>query len=360
MIAMDMLPLSFAERPGIEQFLRTVCPEYTKPSGSVIRNRLQGIYDVVWNKLISTLNNFPHISITTDGWSSRANHSFVTITAHGIDDQWNLRSFTLDTLEMSESHTARNTYNHLKEGLSSWNLYEKVIAVVHDNAPYIVAAIRDYWSNDSEIDVSVRCFCHSLQRVVERTLKNDVLSECLRKVSAVVGHFKHSNKASTALTSAQKKYRLPNHRLISHCPTRWNSAFAMIECVIEQREAITCVLLDKEVTTPESVKKLLLSNDDWDYIIDVKKILEPFDVTTRIMSSESQSTIAMVRPIVHSTLKKFLQPKDDDSGEIHLLKDILKEELRTRFLKTTSVALCGLACYLDPRYLLHSHLIRSQ
>ncbi|XP_046590098.1 E3 SUMO-protein ligase ZBED1-like [Neodiprion lecontei] len=124
----------------------------------------------------------------------------------------------------------------------------------------------------------------------------------------------------------------------------------MIGRVIEQRDAITSVLLDKEMTTAVSMKKLLLSNDDWDYIADVKKILEPFDVATRIMSSESQSTIAMVRPTAHSIVKKFLQPKDDDSEEIHLLKDILEDELRTRFLKTTSVAVCGLACYLDPRY----------
>lgn len=243
MISMDMLPISFGEGPRLQQFLPTVCPNYTLPSIIVIKNRLQGIYEAVRNKLVSTLNHFSYVSITTDSWSSRVGSSFVTITVHAIDDQWNLRSFTLDTFQMPESHTAKNTYNHLKKALSDWNLYDRVTSVVHDNAPYMVAAIRDYWNADHEMEVSVRCFCHSLQCVVERALKEEVLSECLRKISSIVGHFKHSNKTSAALTSAQKKTNLPNHRLISHCVTHWNSAFAMIGRVIEQRKAICHVLL---------------------------------------------------------------------------------------------------------------------
>ncbi|CAG5075206.1 Similar to Putative AC9 transposase (Zea mays), partial [Cotesia congregata] len=128
-----------------------------------IRDRLYGLYDAVRNKLLSSLNQFPYVSITTDGWSSRANNSFVTITVHGIDDQWNLSSFTLDTLEMLESHNATNTYNHLAKALNDWNLYDKVIAVVHDNARYMVAAVQDSWEADDDIEISVRCFCHTLQ-----------------------------------------------------------------------------------------------------------------------------------------------------------------------------------------------------
>ncbi|GBP27349.1 Zinc finger BED domain-containing protein 1 [Eumeta japonica] len=254
MIAVDMLPLSFVEGPGLLQFLHTVCPDYTVPSRTVIRDRLQGLYDAVRNKLLLTLNKFPHVAITTDGWSSRSNCSFVTITVHGVDEQWNLCSFTLDTLEMLENHTATNTYNYLVKALNNWNLYEKVIAVVHDNARYIVAAIRDNWKSDDDIEMSVRCSCHSLQCSVETALKECHLKDCLQKVSAIVGHFKHSNKATTALENAQKKINLPIHRLISHSPTRWNSAYEMVERLVEQRDAVESVLLDKEITTTEKMK----------------------------------------------------------------------------------------------------------
>ncbi|GBP03134.1 Zinc finger BED domain-containing protein 1 [Eumeta japonica] len=269
MIAVDMLPLSFVEGPGLLQFLHTVCPDYTVPSRTVIRDRLQGLYDAVRNKLLLTLNKFPHVAITTDGWSSRSNCSFVTITVHGVDEQWNLCSFTLDTLEMLENHTATNTYNYLVKALNNWNLYEKVIAVVHDNARYIVAAIRDNWKSDDDIEMSVRCSCHSLQCSVETALKECHLKDCLQKVSAIVGHFKHSNKATTALENAQKKINLPIHRLISHSPTRWNSAYEMVERLVEQRDAVEKqqdddtenIILIKE-TLEEELKNRFLSNSD--------------------------------------------------------------------------------------------------
>ncbi|CAG5100699.1 Similar to ZBED1: E3 SUMO-protein ligase ZBED1 (Homo sapiens) [Cotesia congregata] len=326
-------------------------PRLSIPRKEYYSHRLYGLYDAVRNKLLSSLNQFPYVSITTDGWSSRANNSFVTITVHGIDDQWNLSSFTLDTLEMLESHNATNTYNHLAKTLNDWNLYDKVIAVVHDNARYMVATVRDNWEADDDIEISVRCFCHTLQCAVETALKECNLKDCLQRVSAIVGHFnKHSNKASTALENAQKKHHLPTHRLISHSPTRWNSAYDMVERLVEQRKAVECVLLDKEITTKKMMKKLLLNESDWTYLRDVIKIFKPFEVATRLMSSESQSTLSMVRPTVYSLLKKFLLQQDDDSENISLLKEILEKELTTRFLTNTNVTCCAIASYLNPRY----------
>ncbi|GBP77485.1 hypothetical protein EVAR_62561_1 [Eumeta japonica] len=55
MIAVDMLPLSFVEGPGLLQFLHTVCPDYTVPSRTVIRDRLQGLYDA--STLYGTANH---------------------------------------------------------------------------------------------------------------------------------------------------------------------------------------------------------------------------------------------------------------------------------------------------------------
>lgn len=105
---------------------------------------------------------------------------------------------------MPDSLNATNTYNHMSKALHDWNLYEKVIAVVHDNARYMVAAVRDNWEADYDIEISGRCFCHTLQGSVEVALEENNLKDCLQKVSAIVGHFKHSNKASAALENVQK------------------------------------------------------------------------------------------------------------------------------------------------------------
>ncbi|XP_044577566.1 zinc finger BED domain-containing protein 4-like [Cotesia glomerata] len=227
-IAIDMLPLSHAEGPGLTQFMKDILPEYIIPSRTVTKNPLELLYESVRNDILEAFHRFPHISITTDGWSSRLSDSFMTITAHAIDDLWNMRSVTLDINEMSESHTAENIYKYLCKALSEWKIVDKTIAVVHDNAPNMVAEIRMSSSSNVEIGQSVRCFCHTLQLVIEKAFKEDIFKKHLQKVSANVSHFKHCNKATKALTDAQKEHNLPDHCLISYCVKRWNSAYAIV------------------------------------------------------------------------------------------------------------------------------------
>ncbi|CAG5073901.1 Similar to ZBED1: E3 SUMO-protein ligase ZBED1 (Homo sapiens) [Cotesia congregata] len=233
-IAMDMLPLSHVEGLGFTQFMKDILSEYIIPSRTVIKNRLELLYESVRNDILEAFHCFPYISITTDGWSSRLSDSFMTITAHAIDDLWNMRSVTVDTNEMSESHTAENIYKYLCKALSEWKIVDKTIAVVHDNAPNMIAAMRTSSSSNVKIGQSVRCFCHTLQLVIEKAFKEDTFKKHLQKVSAIVGHFKHSNKATKALSDAQKEHNLPDHCLISYCVTRWNSAYAMMERILEQ------------------------------------------------------------------------------------------------------------------------------
>lgn len=92
--------------------METVCPDYTVPNRTVIQNRLSILYDFVKGEIVSISKHFPFVSITTDAWSSLATKSFLTITVHAVDDLFNSRSFTLDTLEMSKRHSAINIHNH--------------------------------------------------------------------------------------------------------------------------------------------------------------------------------------------------------------------------------------------------------
>jgi hypothetical protein len=41
----------------------------------------------------STISEAESVAITTDGWTSRATESYITITAHLIDKEWCMKSF---------------------------------------------------------------------------------------------------------------------------------------------------------------------------------------------------------------------------------------------------------------------------
>lgn len=71
---------------------------------------------------------------------------------------------------------------------------------------------------------SVRCLAHSMQLCINEGLKKvSTISTIIDECRAVVGHFKHSYKASEGLNLYQKKFEVPEHKLIQCVPTRWNS-----------------------------------------------------------------------------------------------------------------------------------------
>ena len=59
-----------------------------------------------------------YFSLTTDGWTSCANHSYIAHTVHYIDDKWNLQSPPRHTAEMSMDHTAMNLADKLQDSLT--------------------------------------------------------------------------------------------------------------------------------------------------------------------------------------------------------------------------------------------------
>jgi len=60
----------------------------------------------VENKIQDDLNAVQSVVCTTNCWSSMAQHSYMTVIAHVLNNNWSLLSFTLTTEEMEERHTA--------------------------------------------------------------------------------------------------------------------------------------------------------------------------------------------------------------------------------------------------------------
>ena len=61
-----------------------------------------------------------YFSLTTDGWTSHDNHSYIAHTVHYTDDKCNLQSHLLDTAELSMDHTAMNLGDELQDSLTQW------------------------------------------------------------------------------------------------------------------------------------------------------------------------------------------------------------------------------------------------
>ncbi len=92
--------------------------------------------------------------------------SYVTITAHVMTSEWEMKSFALQTQALFESHTGYNIGEVLKSTVSEWELDMMNnnnylgIAVVTDNARNMGVAVIA-----AGLSPHIKCFTHTLNSV---------------------------------------------------------------------------------------------------------------------------------------------------------------------------------------------------
>ena len=137
--------------------------------------------------LQKVLDEVEHCSMTTDFWTSRACEGFVTVTCHIIDKEWNYLSYVLNTYQVTIlSHTAEKKASELKAVTNRWNITEKVIRIVMDNASNMTVAVRlTPWKN-----LHVPCFAYTLNLIIQKANRSDtVLVELRRRYRDIVTFF---------------------------------------------------------------------------------------------------------------------------------------------------------------------------
>lgn len=351
-IAKDMLPLSSVDGIGFLEFMRTVSPNYEVPCRNTIKRRMLGLYLTEKNRVASDLNGIDFIALTTDCWTSRSNESYISITAHGITNEWKIVNYIITTELMDERHTSINLKEKLLDIIKDWNIYIKVVCIVHDNAINIKNAVCSMAP-----DIKSRtCFAHSLQLCVNKGLEDKYIKDLLSTASSIVSHFKHSTVASKALLAAQKNLKISTNKLVQSVKTRWNSVYAMLVRLNDSRQAICSVLNDRTVTTRTTALTLELSESKWELLEYLIKVLEPFNLVTNILSSAKTPTISTVQPILKSIVDNFLKHDNTDLQQIQTFKRILTQEFETRFFDAAheeAIFFLNIASFLDPRYKNH-------
>ena len=117
------------------------------------------------------LSKCPLIAITTDGWTSRATSSFVNITAHMVDGNFQMKDYVLQTRPLNESHTGENIAKVLQEAAGVWNLHRDnlTIPIVTDNAKNMECAVRLALCVGPHKHVG--CFAHTINLACQRDLQ---------------------------------------------------------------------------------------------------------------------------------------------------------------------------------------------
>ncbi|XP_065193157.1 zinc finger BED domain-containing protein 4-like [Sycon ciliatum] len=200
------------------------------------------------------------------------------------------------------------------------------------------------------------CIAHRLQTAIRHALDLDVVAKLLSRCRKLVGHFKHSCLAAGALESKQRQLNADAQplKVIQDVPTRWNSAYYMIDRLLKLRVALTAVLCDSSITSKQTDRDLLLKDNQWKLAEQLVHILEPFESATSTISGQKYVTLSLLFPITCHLLSvmegEHAKPLTTAAKSVAAK---LKSELIRKFpnvscpLPTSMPVVCAA---LDPRF----------
>ena len=250
---------------------------------------------------------------------------------------------------MTERHTGVNIGQEILGICDEFDVGTKV-ALVTDNASNMAIAAK-------ECDMThVNCFSHTLQLAVEDGLKIDQISKTLSVSRKLVGHFSHSSLALNALF--EKEQGESKLKLVQDVPTRWNSSFQMIECLLRLRVPIYSVIFDDNITKPGDRVKLDLKDNYWSIMEAIVSILGPLAEITEILGKEDVPTGSSVHIVLYNIFRGPLSELESDSQVVKSMKKRIKVGLQKRFCITDdgkpnvedTIPCLLYASFLDPRY----------
>jgi hypothetical protein len=82
-----------------------------------------------------------YFTATTDLGTSSAKHPYLSFTVHFITNDWDMRSYCLDTVPLFEDHTGQNLAEAVQDILANWELTsERLVCTTTDNGSNFVSA----------------------------------------------------------------------------------------------------------------------------------------------------------------------------------------------------------------------------
>ena len=97
----------------------------------------------------------------------------------------------------------------------------------------------------------------------------------------------HRQKVNKSVKATEKLIALSGRKLVSDCPTRWNSSYLLIQRLLSVKYDLSSVLVDLGWDS--------LQNSEWKTLEQIHFLLEPF---AKLTSGEEFTTLSTVIPVL--------------------------------------------------------------
>lgn len=110
------------------------------------------------------LAEIEYFAVTTDLWTSRATHNYLSCTVHFTECSWKLQSLCLETFPLFEDYTGESITESLLDILTNWNLSpDQLIVTTTDGTNFVAGIHHCGW-------MCLSCFGHNLDLAIRKGL----------------------------------------------------------------------------------------------------------------------------------------------------------------------------------------------
>ncbi|KAL0446508.1 UNVERIFIED_CONTAM: putative AC transposase [Sesamum latifolium] len=193
MLVVDELPFKLVEHPGFRHFLSVACPMFAIPSRRTITKDIFNVYVSERARLKSFIKEHAQrVCITTDTWTSIQRVNYMCMTAHFIDDDWNLHKRILNFCPII-GHKSEEIGKGVEKCLLDWGI-DKVFSITVDNASSNDGAIAylkkkfDNWGQNilGGRYMHMRCMAHIVNLVMQDGLKGKDEHEAISRIRGAI------------------------------------------------------------------------------------------------------------------------------------------------------------------------------
>uniref|UniRef100_A0A5B6ZS64 Putative zinc finger BED domain-containing protein RICESLEEPER 2-like isoform X2 n=1 Tax=Davidia involucrata TaxID=16924 RepID=A0A5B6ZS64_DAVIN len=246
MIIKHNYPFNMAEHEYFEIFCNGLQPFFKLVSQNTLRADVLKVYQEEKDKLYNLLDELScRITLAIDICTSdHQNFAYTCLTAHYINDDWELKKKILAYKYIEYPHDGETLFNLITDLMLEWNIDRKLFSIVVDNATSndVMVRLLKTWLCDKSLlyldgDLfHVRCSAHILSLIVQDGLK--VIEGFLNKIRESVRYLNRSPYGKQKFNIAINQVRVRGKKKVPmDVPNRWNSTFLMLETALSLKEA---------------------------------------------------------------------------------------------------------------------------
>ncbi|CAM9886015.1 unnamed protein product, partial [Ascophyllum nodosum] len=244
---------------------------------------------------VATMLTGQYVSMTTDGWTSRANESHISFTVVYVNDDWKIVTLALSCSKKQGSTKGEDLAISIETMIKNHGLTGHVVVCNTDCEPSMVKAGRIL--TDDAVLMHVGCTCHRIECVTALVFDGPGVKKSMALARAVVTRYTKSSQAAGRLQELCGIVGIIPLRVIQDVETRWWSTQSMVERLVYLRHA---------VELHESLDNVapLLGPVDWNVLELLEPVLAPFMYVQKKLES-SNVTGSLVVPLICDLPKDF-------------------------------------------------------